>query len=177
MGLARRRWPFILAVLAFGALFVVIRGQPEYFVGLLRRLGLVFGLGAVAAAYATKIPLRLVLVALLAGAAVLLDNTVLAPIAWSIAYAYALLWIAYVPGGVIRQFNRLPDISYGLYIYAFPVQQSLIAVGIAASPLRNMLAAWVIVGVLATLSWYAIEKPALALKNRLGRQRDPRVAA
>jgi len=82
-----------------------------------------------------------------------------------------------VPSGVIRQFNRLPDISYGLYIYAFPVQQTLIATGLALSPLRNMLGSWLVVSVLATISWYAIEKPALALKDRLGRQRDPRVDA
>ena len=177
LGLAKRRWPFVLAVLACAALFIAIPGEPEYFIGLLRRLGLLFGLGSVAAAYAPKIPLRAVIAAGLFALAFLLDGTLVAPISWSLAYAYGLLWLAYVPSGVIRQFNRLPDISYGLYIYAFPVQQTLIATGLALSPLRNMVGSWLVVSVLATLSWYAIEKPALALKDRLGRQRDPRVDA
>jgi hypothetical protein len=175
-GLSRKRWPYVLAVLVCAALFIAIPGPPEYFVGLLRRLGLVFGLGAVAAVFAPQLRLRLALVAVLGLTALALDRTIVAPIAWSIAYAYGLLWLAYVPRGFIRQFNKLPDISYGLYIYAFPVQQTLIATGLGLSPWRNMLEAWLIVGTLATLSWFGIEKPALALKHRLGRQRDPRVA-
>ena len=175
-GLSRKRWPYVLAVLVCAALFVAIPGPPEYFIGLLRRLGLVFGLGAVAAVFAPQLRLRLAIVGLLGVLALALDGMILAPIAWSVAYAYGLLWLAYVPRGFIRHFNKLPDISYGLYIYAFPVQQMLIATGLGLSPWRNMLEAWLIVVTLATLSWFGIEKPALALKDRLGQQRDPRVA-
>jgi len=175
-GLSKRRWPYVLAVLACAALFIAIPGTPNYFVGLLRRLGLVFGLGAVAAVFAPQMRLRLGMVALLGALALALDATIVAPIAWSVAYAYALLWFAFIPRGFIRNFNKLPDISYGLYIYAFPVQQTLVATGLGLSPWRNMVIAWVIVGTLATISWFGIEKHALALKDRLGRQRDPRVA-
>ena len=126
--------------------------------------------------FAPQMRLRLAMVGLLFAIALALERTIVAPISWSVAYAYGLLWVAYIPKGFIRNFNKLPDISYGLYIYAFPVQQTLIATGLALVPWRNMLMAWVIVGTLATLSWYGIEKPALALKDRLGRQRDPRVA-
>ncbi len=181
-GLSKRRWPYVLAVLACAALFIAIPRDLQgahgilYFVGLLRRLVLVFGLGAVAAVFAPQMRLRLATVALLFALALALQRTILAPISWSVAYAYGLLWVAYIPKGFIRNFNKLPDISYGLYIYAFPVQQTLIATGLALSPWRNMLMAWVIVGTFATLSWFGIEKPALALKDRLGRQRDPRVA-
>jgi peptidoglycan/LPS O-acetylase OafA/YrhL len=176
LGVARKHWPFVLATAACAALFLLIRGEPNYFVGLFRRLGLVFGLGAIAAAYAPQIRLKLGIAAALWALALLVDRTILSPIALSIAYAYSLLWLAYVPGGVIRKWNSLPDISYGLYIYAFPVQQTLIATGLATTPLRNMLCAWAIVGTLATLSWYVVEKPALELKDRFGRRRDPRVA-
>jgi peptidoglycan/LPS O-acetylase OafA/YrhL len=176
LGIARKKWPFVLGVLACIALFVAIPEHPSYFIGLFRRLGLVFGLGAVAASFSTRIPLRFIYAVILAALGFALDSTLLAPVAWSLFYAYLLLWAAYVPRGPIRAFNRLPDISYGLYIYAFPVQQSLIATGLALTPLRNMLGAWVITATLATISWYVIEKPSLELKDRLGRQRDPRVA-
>src|SRR5208337_1902859 len=45
------------------------------------------------------------------------------------------LHLAYLFGGWIRNFNRLGDYSYGVYIYAFPVQQSLAALipGISVS--------------------------------------------
>lgn len=175
LGIARKKWPFVLAVLACAALFVAIPGEPQYYVGLLRRLGLLFGLGATAAAFAQRLPLRAIYAVILAGVGFALDSTLLGPVAWSVFFAYGLLWFAYIPRGAIRSFNRLPDISYGLYIYAFPVQQTLIATGLATAPWQNMLGAWAITATLATISWYAIEKPSLELKDRLGRQRDPRV--
>jgi len=52
------------------------------------------------------------------------------------------------------------DISYGMYLYAFPVQQLMINatdLGFYAS----MLATAVVVVILATISWLFIEKPAL----------------
>lgn len=57
------------------------------------------------------------------------------------------------------------DISYGMYLYAFPVQQLMINttdLGFYAS----MLATLVVVVMLATLSWLLIEKPALNYVHR-----------
>ncbi|MGB8897990.1 MAG: hypothetical protein WCC90_01480 [Methylocella sp.] len=66
------------------------------------------------------------------------------------------------------------DYSYGIYLYGFPIQQALIA----ASPLFltwycNMLAAVPLTIVLAALSCWLIEKPALgkrAILKRLERR-------
>jgi peptidoglycan/LPS O-acetylase OafA/YrhL len=173
--LARRKWIFVLGVAACVALFLVGGNHPNYFIGLFRRLGLMFGLGACAAAYADRLPMRLWIVGVLALVAAALDFTAADDIGWSVFWAYSLLWFAYVPKGAILKWNRLPDISYGLYIYAFPVQQSLISTGVATSPAMNMLLAGLATATLATLSWYGIEKPALAFKDHIGRQRDPRV--
>ncbi|MDF0729810.1 acyltransferase [Pseudomonas entomophila] len=53
------------------------------------------------------------------------------------------------------------DISYGLYLYAFPVQQLLInCTELGFYP--SMAAAACVTTLLATLSWLCIEKPALA---------------
>jgi peptidoglycan/LPS O-acetylase OafA/YrhL len=52
------------------------------------------------------------------------------------------------------------DISYGLYLYAFPVQQLLInCTELGFYP--SMAAAACVTALLATLSWFCIEKPAL----------------
>lgn len=38
---------------------------------------------------------------------------------------YIIFSLSFVPTGAIRKFNQLGDYSYGIYIYAFPVQQSI----------------------------------------------------
>jgi peptidoglycan/LPS O-acetylase OafA/YrhL len=58
------------------------------------------------------------------------------------------------------------DYSYGTYLYGFPLQQSLIAAGIADPWLLFATAAGLTLGC-AALSWHAVERPCLALKLRL----------
>ena len=48
-------------------------------------------------------------------------------VVYGLTIAYILFFIAYVPVGYLRSYNRVGDYSYGLYIYAFPVQQSVAA--------------------------------------------------
>lgn len=56
------------------------------------------------------------------------------------------------------------DISYGVYIYAFPMQQICIN-GWGLGFWSSMLAAAVLTTLLATMSWRWVEKPALSLKS------------
>ena len=66
----------------------------------------------------------------------------------------------------IRSFDRRMDLSYGLYIYAFPIQKLLVlyhlnALGFAPYVLTALAMALA----LAAGSWFAIERPNLAMKN------------
>ncbi len=87
-------------------------------------------------------------------------------VAYSLALAYILFWLAYVPAGWIRRYNRVGDYSYGTYIYAFPVQQAIVAKvpGITAAPL--LFASALVTLTLAALSWHLVERHALAQKQR-----------
>lgn len=84
---------------------------------------------------------------------------------YSISIPYLVFYIAYVPAGKIREYNRIGDYSYGMYIYAFPVQQSVAAI------LPGISVAWMVVisfGItllLALLSWHLIEKNFLQMKG------------
>lgn len=90
---------------------------------------------------------------------------------WKIkAHAFNLL----LPFIVIFAAERLPklaflnrfDISYGVYIYAFLVQQMLVRhFGIGLHPTSLSLLTIAIVTPIASASWFLIEKPALNLKN------------
>ncbi|MDO5629617.1 MAG: acyltransferase, partial [Mobilicoccus sp.] len=79
--------------------------------------------------------------------------------------AYALI----AAGALMRRRWMIlrTDISYGVYVYAFPVQQILAAAGLhhLGLPLYAVTA-FAITCVLAWLSWTLIESPALKLKAR-----------
>ena len=61
--------------------------------------------------------------------------------------------------------GRWGDFSYGLYIYGFPVQQAVVAMGGAEwGFLPAFLLSLTITLVLAVLSWHIVERPALSLK-------------
>lgn len=60
------------------------------------------------------------------------------------------------------------DLSYGVYIYAFPVQQLFIAAGTARYGIAiNTFLTLVVAMGLAYLSWNLVEKPSLSLKRLL----------
>lgn len=65
-----------------------------------------------------------------------------------------------------RSWARYGDYSYGLYIYAFPVQQIFALLGIYRSGLLlYFLSSTVVTLILATLSCYLVERPALRLRQ------------
>jgi len=88
----------------------------------------------------------------------------LAPLVLHLAYV-PVLHLAYVPGGRIRSFNDWGDYSYGVYIYAFPIQQTL-AYLFPDMSLGAMMASSALVSIaIAIPSWKLIEERALAKKG------------
>lgn len=80
---------------------------------------------------------------------------------------YLMLVIAYRTYHWFHLPTFMGDYSYGVYIYAFPVQQSVAAL-LDPSPWGMLIVSVPVTLGLAVLSWHVIEKPALALKTRFG---------
>jgi peptidoglycan/LPS O-acetylase OafA/YrhL len=79
---------------------------------------------------------------------------------------YLVLWFAFTPAIRLQHFAKYGDWSYGLYIWAFPVQQQWVQTfGNHLSPLALFALSLPVAWGLAILSWNLIEKRALALKN------------
>jgi peptidoglycan/LPS O-acetylase OafA/YrhL len=74
---------------------------------------------------------------------------------------YAMLWLAmWLP---VHWRN---DLSYGTYIYAFPVTQLLVLAGASRfGPLGLALGAGMATLLIAGASWFIIERPAISLKS------------
>lgn len=87
-------------------------------------------------------------------------------IAGIICLPYLVLYSAHlrIPG--LNSFGRRGDFSYGLYIYAYPIQQSLVCATGGALGLPEFCAlSLALTFPLAFLSWNLIERRALALKE------------
>lgn len=78
-------------------------------------------------------------------------------ISYFICYACLILWVAFC-----TPYIRLPfDISYGTYIWHMPVINFMLS-----KSMTGLIPSIVGTAILATASWYLIERPALGLKKR-----------
>jgi peptidoglycan/LPS O-acetylase OafA/YrhL len=68
---------------------------------------------------------------------------------------------------VLSAISRIGDLSYGIYLYGFPVQQTVVHfIGSRGGPWANFWISSLVAGLLAFGSWHLIEKNALKLKPR-----------
>ncbi|MFT9016430.1 MAG: acyltransferase [Acetobacter sp.] len=92
-----------------------------------------------------------------------------------ICTAYVFYYVSF-RGNILRSvFNKIGDYSYGIYVYAFPIQQFSYHMlksyfNISADPVGLMAVSGVMILGVSCLSWHYIEEPALKLKNWTGRR-------
>jgi len=91
-------------------------------------------------------------------------RTPFAEVAAMLFLGYGALWAATKACGPLRALCNHTDASFGIYIFAGPVQQTLLWLFPAISPVGLTLAAFAIVLPLAIASWRIIEKPSLQLR-------------
>lgn len=167
VGALRRRaatGPLIVGVLAVLTILQEV-GLPVVINDRVLRLTFVFMVGSVAYLYAHRIPMRADLAvcgaaALLVSVAAFQDYRVLG----AVPLAYLILW----SGTCLPwSWSARTDLTFGIYIYHWPVLQLLVLTGLArlGTPL------FVVVGLAVTvlpalISWHLVEEPALRNKHR-----------
>ena len=107
---------------------------------------------------------RAVALALLALLLVMPTVPILTEFLLIVALPYIVLAFGVAPAPLGGALTRHGDFSYGLYLYAFPIQQTLVAFGTPGGALGNFALAALLAGGCAALSWHLIERPALRLK-------------
>ena len=91
-----------------------------------------------------------------------------APDALMLTTPYIVLTLAYRTSELFHLPRWWGDYSYGIYVYAFPVQQTLIALLAPMSSWVLFLLATPLTTALAVASWHFVEKPALRFKRAFG---------
>lgn len=86
---------------------------------------------------------------------------------------YLLLYLAYIPAGRLRMYNRVGDYSYGVYIYAFPIQQALLALAPQMPVAILTVCAAALTTIFSISSWHVIEEPAMRARLWLTRRWKP----
>lgn len=88
------------------------------------------------------------------------------------AASYLVLWIGFAFPVKILAWCDKTDLSYGVYLFAFPIQQALVAAGLT-NPWVLFTIATPISMAVAFVSWTFVEKPFLKMKYRDFSDHDP----
>tara|TARA_R110002051_G_scaffold68434_6_gene123425 strand:- start:20425 stop:21624 length:1200 start_codon:yes stop_codon:yes gene_type:complete len=132
------------------------------------RLSTAFTLGMVVYGWRDHLPL----VPVIAGVALplwfLSGDAAWAELFMNIAIASTLFWIAFARLGGLPTASHIPDWSYGIYIWHYPVMQTVLFFNPSATPLLIGLISLPATVIIAALSWSWVEKPSLAHKAAFG---------
>ena len=146
-----------------------VLGEPAQTV----RLTAAFACGACLKLYPIHYRGRFALAAALA-LAVALFVPALASVALFTLGAYIVFWVGFeVTWTPLRTLNAKDDISYGLYLYAWPIATLLLWYWRDAPLLAHGLLTLAGSVLMGFVSWHVLEKPCMRLKSRIGVQDKP----
>jgi len=167
----------VLSMPFVGLNSVSVAGPVSGHIGLILYLGGLFNLGVLLYMWRERVPLRWdVAAGLMIAWVAVSQSDWMHPVAL-LAVPYLVLMLAYRTPRSLSVITRPGDLSYGIYVYAFPTQQ---VAGYAFGPKLGpggMLAVVAVPVYLAALaSWRLIEAPALRRKPRTTVSAQPRPA-
>ena len=174
LGLLRsRRLALGLLLSLTAALLLLDWLQPDAAKGLQTavRLPLLFTAGAVFYRFGGSIRLSILAAMFMIAGVVLLRHTFAYNAALFLTEAYCLMWLALVPVSRLVPGPR-DDVSYGVYLYGWPIQQALHALFPLAGALVLLAPSLALTVLVGFASWRIVEKPALNIKRRLLDRRD-----
>lgn len=167
-GLVARRWLLVvLSVLSLAWAAVWVPNTPASVAAIYVLAA--FALGATAYSFKHRLVLAwpIALGSLAASAVAGLGPDSVRVVVWTICGVYLCYWFAYALPPLGRGLTRFGDASYGVYIWAWPIQQTLIQLfDQDISPWLVILIATPVVWTLAMISWHLVEQPALRHKPR-----------
>jgi peptidoglycan/LPS O-acetylase OafA/YrhL len=161
------------AVIVLGLLLCSMPPIPtanpeEQYLGLTAvKLGLYFFVGAWFGMWRTTVRPTLWLGAILVGVSCATSPSNVQTAMFVFGFSVFVLALGSRPGFLPKLPEKMGDWSYGLYLYGFPVQQVLAMFGLANAGIAVFAVVSTAIGLaFAGLSWFWVEKPALARSGR-----------
>jgi peptidoglycan/LPS O-acetylase OafA/YrhL len=171
-GLFKQQWRPVVIILLSAFLVAVFAANPKpvadyRFADHSRYFALYFGTGVLVylirdhlvIAGEALVPLAFIFAAAL--------GTRFGELATAMVLGYAIVWAASKSFGPLRELCNQLDISFGVYIFAGPIQQTIIHALPGIRPLDVAVIAMCFVVPVALMSWVFVEHPALLLRTRL----------
>jgi len=156
--------PASVAFCVFWSLGHHPEGGWFYFGNMMARLWTLFALGMAAFVFRSQIRLSWLIFAGMS-VFVLGVHGVSGPFASVLEYVltgYGVLCIGFLTTTTKAFSSTWPDLSYGVYIYAFPIMMVVAEFSMFSNPLSLAFMTLLATFPVAAASWYLIEKPALA---------------
>ena len=124
-------------------------------------LPLSFGLGVLGFLFKDKMRLFFLPSVLILVGSLLTDIWLLKCVSW----IYFIFCFAYIPKLYIKKLNFKNDISYGVYILSWPIQQCVLHLKLTDNPFELFAVSMAFIIPLSFISWKLVEEPCLKLKN------------
>jgi peptidoglycan/LPS O-acetylase OafA/YrhL len=137
---------------------LLITGDPKFYY----RLVPIFLIGGCFALFRKEIPFRPWLATFSFG--LMLVTARFGEPFFALFFGYVLFYLASLRLPVFQSARQMPDISYGLYLYGWPVECSVMYF-MHTPPLVTFAVAALLSAIFGWLSWHFVERPFLKLKT------------
>ena len=171
-GLFDTRWRKGAALGLAYFIALIFSGEPRdpetyQFADSLRYFALYFGTGVLGYLIKDRLEIAGYVLVPLFAFFVIANDSRFGELSTALFLGYATVWLASKSFGPLRGVCNQFDLSFGVYIYAGPIEQALIYACPGLAPLSIAAAALALSLPLALLSWVLIEAPALRLRHRV----------
>lgn len=170
LGLLKRKY-MVLAQFILPSIGWIVLHQFELFAALpatvenMFRFGIAYGLGATIYAYRDRLNFGWLVAAAALALCWVLRDTAMIEVTMNVILAWVVFRMAYAHAPKLVFLQKLPDLSYGIYIYHWCILQLLFFWIPSLSVTALFILAFPMTVILAALSWYIIEKPMLKSKK------------
>ena len=135
------------------------------------KFGLMFTLGCLIASYEKHKNFHYIKIIGLISASILiiisnLEISKFTLIAYNYLIPFIFIWIGLYFTLLPKIPDKIGDISYGLYLFSFPIQQLLIYLELSSNLVNFILLSTILSVFLSAISWQLVEKPFLNLKHK-----------